>query len=233
MRITSVTVGFGLTESLPDYGNVKPSVRLTADVEPGLDDVREVIDRLDRLARAYCEDAVDTAREGEDEKPKYYTGPLYRLCLWEQRGAVVIVPEDVNLADLPGTWKPLARSMRPETVFQRSGRLAKGREVWDFDREEALAWWEEREWYEVYELSTRTRESRLWDRNVGRVVVARHGLVIHEEMRRINIGPQPQSREKLIEELRRGDYREWVIIGDQESLDEIGERWLAEHPRPA
>lgn len=226
MRITSVTVGFGLTESLPNYGNVKPSVRLTADVDAS-DDVRVVIEKLDGLARAYCEDVVDTAREAEGEKPKYYDGTLYRLCLWVQRDAIVIVPEDVRLADLPGTWKSQGGRMRPETARRRADRLeAGGREVLVFDQAEVVVWWDEREWYEAYGL--RTWEDR-WDYNIGQVVCMRHGLIIHEGMKRIS--DEPQSLEALSERLQ-DDYGEWVIIEDQESLDELVTRWLVEHPEP-
>jgi len=229
MRITSVTIGFGLTESLPDYGNVKPAARLTADIEPGCDNVREVIDRLDRLARAYCEDAVDMAREMEGLKPKYFKGPLFRLCLWKQRGAVVIVPEDVVLDNLPGTWKVQGGRMRLETARRRADRLeAQGREVLVFDHAEITIWWNEREWYGIYSL--RIWESR-WDYNVGQVVCVRHGLAIHDDMGRINV--EPQSLDALLSDLQQS-YKEseWAVIEDQESLDKLVARWLIEHPVP-
>ena len=66
MKITSVTVGMGITASLPEYCNVKPSLTLTATVYAD-DDAQAVIHRLRAQVRAFCEGEVDTGRVGGEQ----------------------------------------------------------------------------------------------------------------------------------------------------------------------
>lgn len=168
MNVTQVTVGYGMTYSLPDYANVKPSITLTAEVE-GPDAVYNVINDLTRLAKQHVHDQVDEALEEAGQSPKFYTGPLYVVYEWVQRDALVILEESPDgrksPVTLPGSYRRrMGNPQRYTAVIDRARRMAKpGQEILDvIDEGQAAAvqeWWDSRTWYKA--LWVQGRDHRL------------------------------------------------------------------------
>lgn len=114
MKLTTVTVSFGRTQSLPEYSNVMPSITLTAELGDG-DDPATVAAVLLVEARAFVEGAIDDALEDAGEPAKFSTEPRYQI--WSSyRGVqglagpkpeppeavVVVVPQAVSIQSVPG-----------------------------------------------------------------------------------------------------------------------------------
>lgn len=78
MKITTVTVSYGQTQSLPEYSNIKPQLTLTAELEPG-DDLAAVQAALWTEARSAVRELIDQALEGEGRPAKYSTEPRYQV----------------------------------------------------------------------------------------------------------------------------------------------------------
>jgi len=228
MNIESVTVGLSLTESLPDYCNVRPSLNVTARLEPG-EDAAAVVASLDAQVRAYVEGQVDDALEAAGRAPKYYHGPLYSLLFWRERHALVILPADVEHHTLPGKWYTQYDKARLETARRRAAREAAENDyqVLDCPTLESLrAWWESQTWYVAYALVS-WRDSH--DRDVARTLFIRHDL------------KRPQGLKKIDDTLRTledyttrrfTDLGEWTVVDEQAILDLLVANWLATHPRP-
>lgn len=233
MQIETVTVGLTLTQSLPDYNNVKPSLSLTARLEPG-ESVAAVVTDLHARVTAYCHDEVDAALEAADRPPRYFTGPLFRLFLWQQRNALVILPADVQALQagvLPGDWRPLSPPARLETVEQRALLQHQGcQEVIEATSPDALddlrLWWNAQTWYVAYGLVT-WRDHWNWD--VARALFIRHGLSIpRQSLQTLDDAP----RTLAVYTRRFSDLDGWSVADDQATLDRLVADWLAEHPRP-
>ena len=104
MKITTVTVSYGQTQSMPEYSNIKPQLTLTAELEPG-DDLAAVQAALWTEARSTVRELIDQALEGEGRPAKYSTDPRYRVvkCSPDRYAAhlpnhVAIFPNDEPLA---------------------------------------------------------------------------------------------------------------------------------------
>jgi hypothetical protein len=78
MKITTVTVSYGQTQSLPEYSNVKPSITLTAEVEEG-EDREQVKAQLKAEAQAFVHEAIDEALEADGRPAKYSSEPRYKV----------------------------------------------------------------------------------------------------------------------------------------------------------
>jgi hypothetical protein len=76
MKITSVTVEYGLTENLGDYNNVRPSVRITADVLEG-EDPDDVFGELWERAEDEVKEGVNQALEAHGRPALYHEGPRF------------------------------------------------------------------------------------------------------------------------------------------------------------
>jgi len=231
MQIKSITVGLGLTESLPDYNNVKPSLTMTAGLDPG-EDEDAVISFLSEQVTDYCQATVDDALEHAGQSPKYYDGPLYKIAEWQQSKAIVILPADVNIDDLPGNWRLAyhVRPMRLASCSRWATRLAQGKEILEYNHaslHELFEWWDEQEWYISFGLLTWAGP---YDWEIKHVLIARHGLQIipDDEVRIIREDPHPLA--DLIEDAEKKG-RAYTVIEDQETLDTTIATWLAEHPR--
>ncbi len=96
MKIEVVTVGYGVTQSLAGYCNVKPSISLTASVDEGEDEEQVQAALLER-AQAFVHELVDDALEADDLPPRYYDGPRYRV--FQTAIAFLIWPQDERLPD--------------------------------------------------------------------------------------------------------------------------------------
>jgi hypothetical protein len=96
MQIKSVTVTYGLTESMGGYNNVRPQISLTAELEE-FDEV-DAMNELMEMARERCEALVDEALEANGERPKYWSGP--RFSVWRACEFIIVGPSD----GLPAGW---------------------------------------------------------------------------------------------------------------------------------
>lgn len=94
MKITSVTVEYGLTENLGDYNNVRPSVRLAADVEEG-EDVDDVFQELWERAEDEVKECVNQALEAHGRPAMYHDGPRYDAV--RAGNMVFVVPSQNDL----------------------------------------------------------------------------------------------------------------------------------------
>jgi len=106
MKLTQITVSYGVTQSLPSYSNTKPAITLTADLESG-DDPAAVEAALWEHARQAVHAQVDLALEANDQAAKYSTEPRYQVMKtywneWDHRGEtkppqyVIILPNEIN-----------------------------------------------------------------------------------------------------------------------------------------
>ena len=78
MKITIVTVTYGVTQSPPDYCNIKPSMSLSATLDEG-DDALEVAAVLRGMVKGVIHAEVDDVLEAHDNEPRYSTEPRYRV----------------------------------------------------------------------------------------------------------------------------------------------------------
>lgn len=101
MKITQITVGYGETQSLPEYCNVKPSITLTAALDDGEDETA-VRQQLMALARQAVHEEVDNALENAGRKTKYYQGPTYQVLYSTELALYVVVPDEMKQ---PDTWR--------------------------------------------------------------------------------------------------------------------------------
>jgi len=228
MPIKSVSVGLSLTESLPDYCNVRPSLNLTAELEPG-EQPETLVQGLDALVRTYVEGRVDDALEAAGRAPKYYQGQRHRLYLWQQRRALVILPAQVAVQDLPGQWQARSVEVRPATArcLAAQEAAAHGYEILDCPQvADLLAWWQAQTFYVAYGLVT-------WhdphDRDVARTLFIRHDLTPPKGLRRID-----DSLRTLEDYTTRrfAELGEWTTVDEQAILDLLVANWLEAHPRP-
>jgi hypothetical protein len=96
MRITTVTVEYGVTERMGDYNNIRPSVRLTAELDG--DDLGEELAWLMETARAKVHEEVDTALEAMGQPPKHdQTAGLYEWVIVRKARAIAVVPAKTKL----------------------------------------------------------------------------------------------------------------------------------------
>jgi hypothetical protein len=111
-RITEITVSYGMTESLPDYSNVKPAVTLTATLEPDESPDRVQAELLEQCKRI-CHEEADTALEFAGKAARYSAEPRYRIIKTRSyvspdgrrfaQQAVAILPQAVR--DIPDGYQ--------------------------------------------------------------------------------------------------------------------------------
>jgi len=106
VKITQVTIGYGETQSLPEYSNVKPSATFTATIEDG-DDLWEVEQQLWDLAKGAVRAQIDATLEFHGKPAKYDPSPRFQVMRtywnkWENKGApeppriVVVFPNEMD-----------------------------------------------------------------------------------------------------------------------------------------
>lgn len=91
MRITQISINFTETCNLGDYSNTKPSVELTALLEPG-DDPHAVLDELTGMAKETLHAKIDDELELVGRSPKYYQGPLFEVVYGYHYRYVAVLP---------------------------------------------------------------------------------------------------------------------------------------------
>lgn len=80
MRLTTITVSYGQTQSLPEYSNVKPSMTLSAELGEG-DDPEAIKAALLAEARAFVQAAIDDALEINEQPARYSAEPRFRILV--------------------------------------------------------------------------------------------------------------------------------------------------------
>lgn len=129
MKITEITVTYGLTHNLGNYSNVRPDLRLTAVLDEG-EDAEGAIEQLYQRARAFCEEAADLALEQDGQRAHFSTEPRYRV----QRTAEIntydrgkITPPELLLIITPGTVELTGRTVTYVANIERKIRLSHAR----------------------------------------------------------------------------------------------------------
>ena len=128
MKLLTITVSYGQTQSLPEYSNVKPSLTLTAQLDEG-DDPAAVETFLWQQTKAAVFEQIDQALEGAGMAAKHdQTSPRYQVLRTRRRDSyherhlpqlpaiVVVVPNDITIED-----KRLAQPYARETQRLRYG----------------------------------------------------------------------------------------------------------------
>jgi hypothetical protein len=233
MQIKSVTVGLSFTESLRDYNNIKPSLTITADVDPG-ENVDDVIQFLDEIVRDYVESRVDDALEAAGQSPKFYQGPLYKLHFWQQSDALVILPESVEPRTLPGDWfsrSPGHSAMRLTTIRDHAAEVAAphGYEILDCPSvADLIAWWRAQTWYVACCLVAWLDH---YDYDAAHTLFVRHDLSHPLGLKKVSMFPR--TLQAYIAELPKLDApSDWTVVDDQATLDRLVADWTDAHPRP-
>lgn len=103
MKVKEVTIEYGVTQSLGDYSNTRPSIRVTAEVDEG-EDLQQVIDGLSAQAQAYIHRIVDDELEANGRRVKYSKEPRYRIWRSLSRGVFVLAPVGVTMPE-ESTWR--------------------------------------------------------------------------------------------------------------------------------
>jgi len=115
MQIIEITVSYEATQSLSDYSNVRPGIRLTVRLDEGDDPVIARQTLLDE-ARTIIYQEIDDCLFIDGKAPRYYNGPRYRVEYSRERRWVVILPDDDDLYqklfELGDDWCS-SRDMRP------------------------------------------------------------------------------------------------------------------------
>lgn len=123
MKVTTIKVAYALTYNLGDYSNVRPSIELTAEIEPGDDEI-EVRESLMDSARAHVEQEVDRALEAQGDPPHFYAGPRYILLVSERdKLAALVQPHEIE--QIPDPWGRLPsrfRNHRREYILAQYNR---------------------------------------------------------------------------------------------------------------
>lgn len=121
MKVIAVKAKFAYTYNLGNYSNVRPEVELTAELEEG-DDPDEALVTLRGQAREHVHAEIDQVLESDDQPPKFYRGPLFKLVVAKDEKIVTIVPSKAR--DLPGVWDDLRTAFAgfPYTSLVRLAR---------------------------------------------------------------------------------------------------------------
>jgi hypothetical protein len=96
MNITTITVGWSETCSLPEYCNVKPSLTLTAQIGED-EDAQATTNALLAEVKKVVHEQVDEALETVGCAPKYYEGPRYRVVYDGLGALMLVIPTEVNV----------------------------------------------------------------------------------------------------------------------------------------
>lgn len=240
MRIRSITIGYGRTHSLPNYGNVKPSITLTADIDDGENwDLASKI--LNEIAETHVHNIIDDALEHAGESPRFYRGPLYQVVRWVECNAVIILPMHLPTEKLPGHWRrPVTGACRIEAARRRAERLIAedlSQQLIDCqtgDVSPLLEWWDQQRFWRAYVLKT---WSDYWTDRIGGVVCTRDTdeMDVPDELIQMYDTVGHSLREAdLRAVLQRSVYSELPTFWceTQEQLDATLDAWEKSHPRP-
>jgi hypothetical protein len=96
MKITTITVGWSETCSLPEYNNVKPSLTLTAQIGED-EDAQAVVLLLMAEVKATVQAQVDQTLERFARSPRYYIGPQYQVLRKRNDETIFVIPIEVEL----------------------------------------------------------------------------------------------------------------------------------------
>lgn len=97
MKITEISVSYEETCSLPGYNNVRPGVRLTAQVED--EPANAVAVLLMDQARSAVREEIDFALMCAHKAPKYFDGQRYKIVYSWQRRICLVIPQEHDAPD--------------------------------------------------------------------------------------------------------------------------------------
>lgn len=123
MKVTTVKAEYTLTYNLGNYSNVRPSVELTAEIEPDEDEITAQLYLMD-AARAQVQHEVDLALESQGDPPHFYDGPRYVLLV-NERDKLAALVQTHEVEQLPDPWGRLPsrfRNHRREYILAQYNR---------------------------------------------------------------------------------------------------------------
>jgi len=101
MKITEIEAGYAETLSLPGYNNVRPSMRLVAQVEEGEADWLVRLN-LQVQTREAVQAEIDNVLVAIGKAPRYSSEPRYQVMESVQLRVVAVLPDDQDWDELPG-----------------------------------------------------------------------------------------------------------------------------------
>ena len=127
MKIKTVTLELGAVQNLGDYTNIRPLVRLEAELET-TDNLFDVLLRLEQAATETIHDIIDNELEFSGQPVKYSEEKLYGVWVSELRRCAVICPVDLELPT-ESNWKDTDRWINKSGDFPRKMRLETAKRV--------------------------------------------------------------------------------------------------------
>src|SRR5688572_23962743 len=102
VKLTTITVSYGETQSLPEYSNVKPQITLGATLDEG-DDPAQAEAYLWQLAKDSVHAQIDLALEANGRPAKHSTEPRYQILqtrrnMWRKPDDAPDLPRIVGLS---------------------------------------------------------------------------------------------------------------------------------------
>lgn len=126
MKITTITVGYKETCSLPEYSNVAPSVSLTAELNG--EDADTAYEALMTEARHLVQEQINNALEEHGRRPKYWGGVRYQVLRHDRYGVVLLLLDEAT--DIPSgcfSVPGIERGLRYEAACHYAEKEAKRR----------------------------------------------------------------------------------------------------------
>ena len=100
MIIKEVSVTYEQTQSLSGYCNVRPGVRLTAEV--GEEENPFIcVEHLRHEAKKIVHAEIDEALMHDGQKPVYYSGPTFKVMQDRRAQVFVLLPNEFELSAAP------------------------------------------------------------------------------------------------------------------------------------
>jgi len=232
MDITSITVSYSRTHSLPDYCNVKSSLSVTVQAGPHSTlDLDTQIAWIDEEITKYVHGKIDDELERAGQSPVFHEGDLYRLWHWEQWGRDVILADDIVPRGL-GDWETITyHGMRLDTVLDlaRERERTEGTE-WIGPTKELSAlreWFHKQTWYRVYALS---RFPILREPEIDCLLILPDGLTharpVTVSGRVVEGGRTPRLRQHQIDRTSALWHGAVLALDSQEELDDYVAGWV-------
>jgi len=130
MQIIEITISYEATQSLSDYSNVRPGIRLTVRLDEGDDPVITQQALLNEV-RTIIHKEIDDCLIADGKAPRYYMGQRYQVVYNMERHIIALLPDETKPVDLPGpgSWFHEApRRLRLDQARRIAHRFAGDRE---------------------------------------------------------------------------------------------------------
>lgn len=101
MKIIEITISYEATQSLSDYSNVRPGIRLTAALGENEDyEIAQM--QLLSEAKSVVQSEIDRCLILDGKAPRYYAGPRFQVLHSRELHVIVIMPNEADYHLLPG-----------------------------------------------------------------------------------------------------------------------------------